>query len=141
MTFLTEYLDSYGVDASGLASDVLKVLSEALIPKVITHSVIESYVRRALHHKIWFKLSKVERALLKAASKVVRVVRSKVLAEVLKRIFLIIELTTLKGRATYYGLLIMIRGERPKTLLSKVKQALLIGISYLNNPLIYRHLD
>ena len=69
---------------------MLKVLSEALIPKVITHSVIESYVRRALHHKIWFKLSKVERALLKAASKVVRVVRSKVLAEVLKRIFLII---------------------------------------------------
>ncbi len=82
-------------------------MAEALLPKRVTSSVIQSYIRRALRNRAWLALPRAERALLRAASRVVKVVRSRVLAEVLRRIFLKIDLRTLRGRAIYYGLMIL----------------------------------
>ncbi len=140
MTLLSEYVSRYGSDEE-TSDNVLKLMSEVLLPKKITSAVIQSYIRRALRNRTWFTLPRTEKALLKAASRVVKVVKSRMLAEALRRIFLKIDLGTLRGRAIYYGFIILAKTTKElRSLAGRVRQALIIGINYLNNPPLYRHL-
>ncbi len=139
MTYLTRVIGE-GVPAGEyLRSRVDDIVAEVLLPKVIDRRIIESYVRRALRNRSWFKLTRFQRALLKVASRVIEVVKSPILAGVLKRVFLEIELNSLKGRALYFGFLIALgSGESLSNLLSRLTYVMMLGISYLSTPLIYR---
>ena len=139
MTYLALMVDAGEGFGEGLRRKVADVLADVLLPKVISREVIERCIRRALRNRSWFKLSKLQRALLKAASRVVKVVKSPTLAEVLRKALLEIELNTLKGKALYYGLLTALSmGEPLNKLLNRLTYVMMLGINYLNNPLIYR---
>ena len=139
MTHLTRVIEEGELVGEYLRSRVGNVVAEVLLPKVIDRRVIESYIRRALRNRSWFKLTRFQRALLKASSKVVEVVKSPVLADVLKKVFLEIELHSLKGRALYFGLLIALSmGESLSNLLSRLTYVMMLGINYLSTPLLYR---
>ena len=142
MTYLAFMVDAGEGFGEELEREVTDVLADVLLPKVINREVIERCIRRALRNGSWFKLSKLQRALLKAASRVVKVVKSPVLAEALKRVLLEIELNTLKGKALYYGLLTALSiGEPLNKLLNRLTYVMMLGINYLNNPPLYRVID
>jgi len=138
MTYLALMVSNCNVSPH-LEGEVLNFLSEVLLPKVITRSVIERYVRKAYMNKSWFTLNRFQRALLRVASRVISIVKSPTLINVLKRIFVRIELGSLRGRALYYGFLLAQRmGELLTSLTKKLTYIMLLGINYLNNPPLYR---
>lgn len=140
MTHLASLVEVAECSSSGgAAPEVAELVSRVLIPKVITRSVIESYLCRALRSRAWFRLSRVERALLKVAHRVVEVVKSPALADVLRKVFLEIELNSLKGRALYFGFLLALRmGEPLAHLLRRLTYVMMLGINYLSNPPLFR---
>ena len=142
MTYLALMVDAGERLGEELRHGLADVLANVLLSKVIDRGVIERYIRRALRNGSWFKLSKLQRALLKVASRVVKVVKSPTLAEVLKKALLEIELNTLKGKALYYGLLTALSiGEPLNKLLNRLTYVMMLGINYLNNPPLYRVID
>jgi len=62
------------------------------------------------------------------------------LKKILERIFIEIELHTLKGRAIFYGFLLCMKRKlySLKELIENTARALAVGISYLNNPIAFR---
>ena len=121
-----------------------ELLTLILIPQRINSHIITYYLRKALRVGAWRGLSKEARALLIVASRVgLRMVRSQILREILRRILLEIELHTLKGKALLYGILIQLRRGVSKLvdMLGELTKILCIGISYLNNPPAYRVID
>ena len=139
MTYLALMVDASEDFEEGQKRKVADVLADVLLPKVIDRGVIERCIRRALRNRSWFKLSKLQRALLKVASRVVKVVKSPTLAEVLKKALLEIELNSLKGRALYFGFLIAMRMGEPLThLFRRLTYVMMLGINYLSNPPLFR---
>ena len=119
-----------------------EILTHILIPEHIDSKLISYYyLRKALRVGAWRSLSREARALLIVASRVsLKTVKSRVLKEVLKSVFLEIELHTLKGKALLYGILTQLRRGVSKLvdILKDVTKLLCLGISYLNNPLAYK---
>jgi len=130
--------EAFGGEAS--SESLKEALARMLIPNTITNAVIEKYFRKAARTGAWRALPREAKALLLASRKTVRRVRSATLARILREIFVRIELTTLKGRALYYGLLILSRrlGSIVKALKEGYLALLYAGISYLNNPPMFR---
>jgi len=105
MTYLALMVSNFNAGPH-LEGEVLKFLSEVLLPKVITRSIIERHLRKAYMNRSWFTLNRFQRALLRVAPKVVSTVKSPTLINVLKRIFIMIKLGNLRGRVLYYGFLL-----------------------------------
>ncbi len=144
MSLMMEAYKNYSSLSGKLCSVAKHVASEVLIPKTITSHLLRKYVRKAIQNRVWHKLPQVSRALLYLASKIVYKVKSPLLLKILREIILTIELETVRGKAVYYGTLMLIRQEpklvgkivaKAKTMFNKI---LFLGISYLNNPPIYR---
>jgi hypothetical protein len=113
-----------------------RAVAEHLVPKVITGVIVERYVRKALRHSAWSKLPLVTRALLLASRKL-SIVKSPALREILRRVFVEIELYTLRGRAAFYGALLALRQGLVEAL-RDLKRLITLGIGYLNLPLMWR---
>ena len=79
---------------------------------------------------------------LLVASKVIKTVKSPILYEILRELLIRIELSTLKGKALYYGLIILARklGSITKALKEGSLALLYTGISYINNPPMFKFL-
>ena len=124
----------------GVISRAKELLAKIVIPKEITSKVIDRYIRKALRSNAWKFLSKESKALLHLARKLVRVVKSPTLKLVLTKIFLEIELHTVKGKALFYGIILSMKKlvSKLQELVENVQALLAIGISYLNNPPTYR---
>ncbi len=146
MTYLSEILAHTLMQEELDKTHVLarKFISRILIPTHLTSQVLRRYIRKAIQNKSWYRLSQLQRALLYATSKTVNRVRSPTLRKLLEEIILEIELAGTKAQALYYGIILLIK-QSPnllQTLLTKTKQLLgkllFLGISYLNNPPIYR---
>lgn len=121
--------------SANIDHEVRNILVRLLVPREVTRHDILSYIRKALRTGAWYSLNRAQRSLLWLASRVVNVVRSPVLKKVLKEIFLQIELAGVKGRALYYGLLVMLsRGITLKDAARNLSTLLYVGIGYLNNP-------
>lgn len=124
-----------------LGSRVLEnALAKIVVPKRITREHISKYVRKAFRTGAWKFLAKEARALLLVSSRTVNTVKSYVLYSILKEIFIKIELTSLRGKALYYGLLLLSKrlGSVAKALKQGYLALLFTGISYLNNPPMFR---
>jgi len=85
---------------------------------------------------VWYKLKQESRALL-IASKSLLVVKSPVLKNILRGIFLEIELCTLRGKAVFYGVLVALRQGLIEAL-GNFKRLITLGVSYLNLPELWR---
>ena len=125
--------------------DVMSVARE-LVKKIlipyegpIPGYLIRRYTLRALRNGTWRTLRPEQKALLRIAQRL-RVVKSKTLINVLKEVFLQIELKTVRGKALLHGIIIAMKSSIRKLheLLNNIAELLVIGISYLNNPPIYR---
>lgn len=141
MAHLVDAMDEAGEPTLSKAKELLTLI---LIPQRINSHVINYYLRKALRVGAWRSLSREARALLLVASKVkLKTIKSKTLREILKKIFLEIELHTFRGRAFLEGITYLLRRALDKTLdvlnlLREKTKILLIGIQQLNNPPILR---
>jgi len=80
-----------------------------LLEKPFKREYLCRLVKRAWRTGVWYKLSIEQRSLLYLTSKIVEVVRSKVLEKLIEEIAYMIELSTLKGKAIYYGVILALR--------------------------------
>lgn len=116
-----------------------ELLTKILLPKKVTGNVVDRYVRKALRIGAWRDLKQENRAILIVARKW-GVIKSAILKSILYRIFLEIELHTIRGKALFYGIILTMKSTIYKLheALRDVQKLLTIGILYLNNPPIYR---
>lgn len=140
MTLLAEAVAGE-VASTALDSEVREALREVVPPRVIRGEVIGRYLRKALRNGVWRLLTRSERALLWLSSRIVTVVKSPLLADALKRLFVEIELGCVRGRALYYGLIVAVRSGMfgsVREALRDLQAVLCLGISYINNPPVFR---
>lgn len=129
-----------GMELSEVSSlHVREVMARLILPDVIDGSLVARYVRKAVRLGVWRSLRAESRALLRALTLWGGVIRSKVLARIVKEILLEIELHTLRGRALLYGLYIALRSGL-NHLLSSLEKVLCLGISYLSNSPAFKFL-
>lgn len=116
-----------------------KLIMEKFLSDNITPRMIERYIRKALQSRVWYYLSQVDKAILILTRRLLRI-KSPVLKQVLKKIFLKIELYTIRGKALFYGLLIAMVNPlyRLEEVIHNIKRVIILGIQYLNNSPIYR---
>lgn len=122
-----------------VGEEFFRLLEKELLPRIIDESVARYYTMKAVRLGVWRYLSAESRALLRAVAAWGGAVKSKVLSGILREIFLLVELETLKGKALLYGALVAL-GSGLQGLLTYTKTLLCLGISYLNNPPIFRFL-
>jgi hypothetical protein len=117
-----------------------EVLLSIVAPDNISRAVVEKLFRKALRAGAWSSLKPEQTALILALRKWRGVVRSRNLLEVVKRIFLEVELFTFRGRALLYGVAIAIKNgvNVAKDVLDNTVYILATGIMYLNNPQMLR---
>jgi len=141
MSLLIARLAEVGVETIGgsIASRARELLARLLLPREISGEIVDRYIRKALRTNSWRILRPENRALLLALRKW-GFIKSPTLKSILYRIFLEIELYTLKGKALFYGIIIAMKNymHRLEEILRDVAKLLAIGISYLNNPPMYR---
>ena len=127
----------------GLSEQVVEkakeMLARIILPETVTRRVIEKYMRKAMQAHAWYSLNRVDRAILVLSRRLPRV-KSPVLKSILHKIFLKIELCTIRGKALFYGIIVSMQNvlNRLHELLMDIPKLLTIGLFYLNNPLIYR---
>ena len=122
-----------------VASRARELLAKMILPKRVTGEIIGKYVRKAIRVGAWRYLKQESRALLIIARRW-RLIKSPTLKSILYKIFLEIELYTLRGKALFYGIILAMKNTiyKLQEALKDYSKLLTIGIFYLNNPLMYR---
>lgn len=143
MPFTTEtyamMITSSNVEKEKLDGKIKETLFKILLPNKITQKHMRKYIRKAIANRTWHTLTKLERSLLWLTSKIVSTIKSPVLNNLIKRILLKIELASTKGKALYYGILILIKKlKKIEEIIKNLTETLYIGLSYINNPPTYR---
>jgi len=123
----------------GFVESVKSALAKIVIPGRIDGAVVEKYVRKAMRFGVWGRLRPEAWALLLALRRW-GPVRSPTLRSIVEGILLEIELCTVRGRALFYGVVVSLKslGLTLREALKNVSRLLFLGISYLNNPPMYR---
>lgn len=104
-TALTQQAEAWGREGRHITEKAKAILATLILPQTITHYQIERYYRKAHRTKAWRNLPKEARALIQAARKTIKTkVKSPTLHTTLTKIFLQIELHTLKARALLKGI-------------------------------------
>jgi hypothetical protein len=109
---------------------------ELLVPSVVTRETVNYYIRKALRSGAWWRLRRESRALL-LASRFLPVVRSPTLLGILREVFSEIELSTLRGKAVFYGVLLALR-QGLREVLRDLERLVTLGVGYLNLPVMWR---
>ena len=136
---LKEYSELMSINREDLDKKIKSKLTMILLPSEITGNYMRKYIRKALANRSWHILTKLERSLLWLTSKIVPTVKSPTLRKIIQQILLKIELATTKGKALYYGILILIKKlKRIEEIVQNLVETLYIGLSYINNPPTYR---
>lgn len=106
----------------------------------ITGGVVDRYIRKAIRNGAWRALSYKSRALLLALRSWRSNIRSRVLREILAWIFLEIDLYTIRGKAILYGYIVALNKARDilSDILANISKLIILGIMYLNLPLLHR---
>ena len=126
-------------EKSKLDKEIKETLTKIILPKKITQTHLRKYIRKALANRSWYLLTQLERSLLWLTSKIVPTIKSPILKKIVQQILLKIELTTTKGKALYYGILILIKKlKRIEEIVQNLTYTLYTGLSYINNPPTYR---
>lgn len=123
---------------------VKHVFKKLILPKEITKSIVQKYIRRAIHNKSWFMLPRERRALLKALILAqITVVKNSKLKSLILEAIEFIEKHSVKGKAILYGLIIVFNRfkTRVEPWFLKLETLLYLGINYLSNPSLFRYLD
>uniref|UniRef100_A0A7C4BCJ8 Uncharacterized protein n=1 Tax=Ignisphaera aggregans TaxID=334771 RepID=A0A7C4BCJ8_9CREN len=140
MSFIVGDFERASAAGSKLVEKAKEVLLSIVAPDNISRAVVEKLFRKALRVGAWSSLKPEQKALILALRKWRGGVRSRNLLEVVKRIFLEVELFTFRGRALLYGVAIAIKNgvNVAKDVLNNTGYILATGIMYLNNPPMLR---
>jgi hypothetical protein len=140
VSFIVSDFERASAAGSELVEKAKEVLLSIVAPDNISRAVVEKLFRKALRVGAWSPLKPEQKALILALRKWRGVVRSRNLLEVVKRIFLEVELFTFRGRALLYGVAIAIKNgvNVAKDVLNNTGYILATGIMYLNNPPMFR---
>jgi len=140
VSFIVSDFERASAAGSELVERAKEVLLSIVAPDNISRAVVEKLFRKALRVGAWSSLKPEQKALILALRKWRGVVRSRNLLEVVKRIFLEVELFTFRGRALLYGVAIAIKNgvNVAKDVLNNTGYILATGIMYLNNPPMLR---
>lgn len=112
------------------------LLAKMILPKRITGNVVIKYVRKAIQVRAWYRLRRIDKLILLLTRRL-PLIKSPVLRSILYKIFLQIELCTVRGKALFYGIIIAMKNMLDN-ILNNASRLLTIGLFYLNNPTIYR---
>ena len=134
-------LEEESSESSGRAAR--SVLKDLLLPRYFTREYVSRLLKRAIRNGSWRFLSPFQRSLLLVCSRICRRVRSEALYNALSEIAIDIELHSTRGRALYYGVLVLLKKASPiKRILEvayrNIEHLLYQGLSYLNNPPVFR---
>jgi len=140
VSFIVSDFERASAAGSELVEKAKEVLLSIVAPDNISRAVVEKLFRKALRVGAWSSLKPEQKALILALRKWRGVVRYRNLLEVVKRIFLEVELFTFRGRALLYGVAIAIKNgvNVAKDVLNNTGYILATGIMYLNNPPMLR---
>jgi hypothetical protein len=140
VSFIVSDFERASAAGSELVEKAKEVLLSIVAPDNISRAVVEKLFRKALRVGAWSSLKPEQKALILALRKWRGVVRSRNLLEVVKRIFLEVELFTFRGRALLYGVAIAIKNgvNVAKDVLNNTGYILATGVMYLNNPPMLR---
>jgi len=138
---MAEALERLSVLSPQLLSRAREVVASLLVPSKppIPVSTVRLYLRRAFRNGAWARLSQFQRALLLVVSRVVSIVKSRALVDVLKDVFLEIELATARGRAVLTAVVHLL-SKTPRLLSMLLRRGLdmlvALGLQLLNHPLL-----
>jgi len=138
--YITKAFDDDNAHSLYKDSFVRKILEKIILPDDFDKDLVEYYIKRSVRNGSWRMLRPESRALLLVVRFWRGFLKSVVLKNVLKKIFIEIELLTLRGKALFYGILLLLK----KSIniiydyMKDPEKILIIGLSYLNNPPLYR---
>jgi hypothetical protein len=140
MSLIVDALSKAVAEGSSLVIYAKRILLDIATPNKISKPIIEKFFRKALRTGIWRKLGAEQRALILALRLWRGRIKSATLLEIVKSIFLEIELSTFRGKALLYGTAIAIKNRLLKAgnITRSISYILATGIMYLNNPPMLR---
>ncbi|MEM4717505.1 MAG: hypothetical protein QXE81_01940 [Desulfurococcaceae archaeon] len=133
------------LSSKGLTEQLVESVKSLMI-RVISPSfdpvggMVRVYVRKAIRTGAWRSLKPESRALLLALRSWRKRVKSPLLLSILARIFIEVEMYTTKGKAIFYGILEAMKKARELLvdLPGNISRIIVLGIQYMNLPLLYR---
>gem|GEM_PF-499104 len=138
--YITKAFDDDHAHSLYKDSFVRKILEKIILPDDFDKDLVEYYIKRSVRNGSWRMLRPESRALLLVVRFWRGLLKSVVLKNVLRKIFIEIELLTLRGKALFYGILLLLK-KSINIIYDYIKdpeRILIIGLSYLNNPPLYR---
>lgn len=140
MSLAPSLAESLSRNPSLLIKEIFQEFIELVVPHRIDRDTVERYYRKAARLGVLHRLDPYDRAFLYSLrlwlSKGYRI-RSSVLIDIARRVFASIELSSLRGRAIAFGILIaMRRGLR--RVLGNIEDLLILGLQFINMPAMYR---
>ena len=140
LTLLASVLEKLGAVYAKASEEALRLAERVLAPAgPIPRRAVRGLLGRALRNGAWGALPWETRALLLATARApVRVYRSPMLLALLRRVWLLVELATMRGKAVVAALTHLLARGVAQGLYSLLRRGLdkliAIGIQVLNNP-------
>jgi len=121
---------------------LLPHLSKYIAIEKIELKTVESMIRRSMRLGAWRKLPEEKRAFLRAIRNFLKrgqKIASNIVIDILKKIYMEIEIHSLRGKAILIG--ILIRTRRSNSIDTENPEELLVeGLQYINRPIPFRTL-
>jgi hypothetical protein len=121
---------------------LLPHLSKYIAIEKIELKTVESMIRRSMRLGAWRKLPEEKRAFLRAIRNFLKRgqrIASNIVIDILKKIYMEIEIHSLRGKAILIG--ILIRTRRSDSIDTENPEELLVeGLQYINRPIPFRTL-
>jgi hypothetical protein len=121
---------------------LLPNLSKYIAIEKIDLKTVESMIRRSMRLGAWRKLPEEKRAFLRAIRNFLKRgqrIASNIVIDILKKIYMEIEIHSLRGKAILIG--ILIRTRRNNSIDTENPEELLVeGLQYINRPIPFRTL-
>jgi hypothetical protein len=121
---------------------LLPHLSKYIAIEKIELKTVESMIRRSMRLGAWRKLPEEKRAFLRAIRNFLKrgqKIASNIVIDILKKIYMEIEIHSLRGKAILIG--ILIRTRRNNSIDTENPEELLVeGLQYINRPIPFRTL-
>jgi hypothetical protein len=121
---------------------LLPHLSKYIAIEKIDLKTVESMIRRSMRLGAWRKLPEEKRAFLRAIRNFLKrgqKIASNIVIDILKKIYMEIEIHSLRGKAILIG--ILIRTRRSNSIDTENPEELLVeGLQYINRPIPFRTL-
>ncbi len=120
------------------ASQAKEILRKILFPQPLQVETIVKYMRKAFRLGIWHRLKPEQKALLRAVTKTLKIIKNPTLHTLITQILVEIELATIRGKALLLGVVYVLK-EKTQILTQIIRNLstlLVYGLQILNHPMM-----